>query len=195
MIYENEITVETTLKFNELDKILKENNFQVKEKYEVKDIYMLEKGYEMTSDYLDALKHTILLRNIITENEVIKKITYKYKEYNEKEEIVRQGKINLGIDSIEDAKELFEQIGYCELIKIYDRLTVYANESSEICVQEVNDKHVYIEIEEKCNYIDKKYESIDEMIEDLKRYNIPLKSEDYFVKKAEIELKEKYGEV
>ena len=69
-------------------------------------------------------------------------------------------------------------------------MLVYSNDVDEFAVQVVNNKHIYIEIEEKGNYIEKTYKSIDEMIEVIKKYEIPIKNENYFVKKAEIELKE-----
>lgn len=187
IIYENEITVEVNTDIETLNKILKENKFIIKEKYDLIDIYMV-KDENVNDTNLEILKKCILIRNIITEKENIKRITYKYKEYNDKEEIIKQGKINCGIDSIENAISLFKAIGYKELIKINDHLIVYANENTEFVVQLVNDKHIYIEMEEECQHIDRIYNNIEEMINDFNKYNIPIKDNNYFVKKAEIEL-------
>lgn len=188
--YENEITVEVNTTFDELNEILIANNFVVQEEYDLIDIYMVKKECDITNDALEVLSNCLLIRNIITKEENKKKITYKYKEYNDKREIIKQGKVDCDITSIEEAKSLLESIGYQELIKINDHLIVYANEKTELAVQLVNDKHIYIEIEDKCNYISRKYESIEEMINDFKQYNIPIKGDNYFVKKAEIELME-----
>lgn len=190
MYYEKEITVEVDCDLKELIKLLLSYNFKEKENYEVEDTYMIDKNYNKKEDYLDILKHTVLLRNIIDKDKVRKTITYKKKEYNEKKEIIKQGKIDCEVKSITKAKELLEAINYEELIKIHDKLTVYANDVTEIVLQQVNDKHIYIEMEEDCHYIDRHYNTIEEMINDLKKYNIPIKNEDFFVKKAEIELKE-----
>jgi len=187
MIFENEITVEVDLSIEELKKKLKENNFVINEEYDVIDVYMV-KDEDVNDTCLEILKKCILIRNIITKKENIKRITYKYKEYNEKEEIIKQGKINCGIDSIDNAISLFEAIGYKKLIKINDHLIVYSNDNTELVVQLVNNKHIYIEMEENCEYIDKKYNDIEEMINDFNKYNIPIKNNNYFVKKAEIEL-------
>lgn len=89
---------------------------------------------------------------------------------------------------MEEAKEILEVIGYHEIIKISDHLLIYANEKTEFAVQLVNDKHIYIELEDKCNYIDRVYMDIDEMINDFEQYNIPIKEKNYFAKKAEIEI-------
>ena len=65
MKFEKEITVEVDLSYSDLKKILTQNNFIIKEEYEINDIYMLDGKYEISSDYLDTLKHCVLLRNII----------------------------------------------------------------------------------------------------------------------------------
>ena len=72
-------------------------------------------------------------------------------------------------------------------------MLVYANDKDELVIQEVNNKHIYIEIEDKCHYTKIVYNSIDEMKEVIKKYSIPIKNNNYFVKKAEIELKETYN--
>lgn len=190
MKYENEITVEVDSTQEELEKILKENKFEMKQEYDIIDWYMIQKDVEIKNNYLDVLKKCLLIRNIITEEKNIKKITYKYKEYNQNEEIIKQGKVDCSINSIEEAKKLLEAIGYHKLIEIKNHSVVYANETTEFVVQYVNNKHIYIEIEDKCNYIDRYYKSIEEMKEDIDKYKIPIKNNNYFVKKAEIELKE-----
>ena len=152
---------------------------------------MLDKNYNNTENKLELLKHCILIRDIVGKDEETKKITYKYKEYNEKEEIVKQGKSDCEILDIEEAKNLFEALNYEELIRINDHIIVYSNNIDELAVQVVNNKHIYIEIEEKCNYINKKYNSLGEMKNVVSKYKIPIKEENYFVKKAEIELEEK----
>lgn len=191
MKYENEITVETVCSLQELNNLLEKLEFKVMEEYDVFDIYMLDKDYNNTENKLELLKHCTLIRDIVGKDEEIKKITYKYKEYNEKEEIVKQGKIDCEILDIEEAKNLFEALNYEELIRINDHIIVYSNNIDELAVQVVNNKHIYIEIEEKCNYINKKYNSLDEMKTVVSKYKIPIKEENYFVKKAEIELEEK----
>lgn len=191
MKYENEITVETVCSIQELNNLLEKLEFKAMEEYDIFDIYMLDKNYNNTENKLELLKHCILIRDIVGKDEETKKITYKYKEYNEKEEIVKQGKSDCEILDIEEAKNLFEALNYEELIRINDHIIVYSNNIDELAVQVVNNKHIYIEIEEKCNYINKKYNSLDEMKNVVSKYKIPIKEENYFVKKAEIELEEK----
>ena len=46
MKFEKEITVEVSCNIEELLKILKENDFELKEVYDVNDIYMIDKKYK-----------------------------------------------------------------------------------------------------------------------------------------------------
>lgn len=188
MEYEKEITVEVTCTLDELENKLKKCGFVVLDQYDVNDIYMIDKNFKNEEDNLELLKHCILIRDIMYTDRNLKFITYKYKEYNDKKEIVKESKVNCSIESIDDAKELFQSINYEELIRVNDHLTVYSNNIDEILVQFVNGKHIYIEIEEQCNYIDKKYLDIEEMKEVISKYNIPIKDNNYYAKKAEVEL-------
>lgn len=192
MNFENEITVLVNSELNDIKEYLSNLGFKVMEEYCVNDIYMINKCYVDNEHSLELLKKCVLIRNIIDESGSKKFLTYKYKEYNDKEEIIKQGKINVKVDSIDNSRKLLEALNFEKLISINDNLTVYSNGVDEIVLQYVNNKHVYIEIEDKCNYIDKKYNSIEEMIDVIKKYNIPIKDDNYFVKKAYIELSEVY---
>ena len=189
MTFEKEITVETKLSFEELDKVLKENGFVIKEVYDVFDKYLTKKEDIDKSDCLKTLSKSILIRNVKDGNDK-KYIMYKYKKYNKNNEIVKQGSIKCNTDSLEKAEELFNALEYYKLIEINDHITVYANDKTELNVQEVNGKHIYIEMEQTCNYVNKKYINVNEMIYDLESYLIPYEKGNYYVKKAEIELKE-----
>ena len=186
---ENEITVEIPLKIEELKELFKNKNFKIMEEYDLNDIYMIHKN-DIDKEYLDMLRNYVLIRHIIENKKETKLITHKYKKYNDKNEIVKQSKINCSINSINDAKKLLEALEYKERIRINAHLIVYSNGKDEIAIQNVNNKHIYLEIEQKCNYIDKTYRDIEEMKQVIKKYNIPIKNENYFVNKAEIEMKE-----
>ena len=193
MKYENEVTVEVMCSLEELKLILEKNNFKLVEEYDVKDIYMINKEIK-SDDSRELLKNCILIRDIIEENKNTKKITYKYKEYDENNEIIKQGKLDCNVESVESAQKLLEVMNYEELIRINDHLLIYMNEEDELAVQLVNDKHIYIEVEEFSDRLNKQYSSLEEMKNVFSKYNIPIKDDDYFVKKAEIEIKEKMNQ-
>lgn len=191
MNYENEITVEVNTNMNDLIKILESKGFKLKEAYNLNDIYLINKR-DKNNDYLQVLNKCVLIRHIIEDDKENKLLTYKYKEYNKNKEITKQGKINVKVDDIDNSKLLFEKLGFEELIKIYDKLYVYATDRDELVVQSVNNKHIYVEIEDKCHYANRIYNSVDEMKAVIIDNSIPIKNNNYFVKKAEIELQEMY---
>ena len=192
MNYEKEITVEVDLNLEELISVLESNGFKLKETYDLNDIYLINKK-EKDGDYLSMLNKCVLLRHIIEENKENKLLTYKYKEYNKNKEIIKQGEVNVKIDDIYNAKLLFEKLNFEELIRINDHMLVYATDKDELVIQNVNNKHIYIEIEDKCNYANRFYNSIEEMKDVIINNSIPIKGNNFFVKKAEIELHETYG--
>ena len=98
----------------------------------------------------------------------------------------------VSIDNVDNTKSLFEHLNFEELIRIKDDMLIYANDKDELAIQNVNNKHLYIEIEEK-NSINRVYSSIDEMKSVIIDNSIPIKENNFFVKKAEIELSEKYS--
>ena len=120
---------------------------------------MIDRNNMYHKDKLELLKYCILLRNIVENDKEKNIITYKYKEYDENNNILNQGKIDCKITSINEAKELFEAINYQELIRINDHIIIYGNETDEIAIQLV-DNHIYLEIEENCDRINKKYKNI-----------------------------------
>lgn len=186
MKMENEITVLINCTYDELHKQLIDNNFEIKEKYQLNDIYMIDKNFDITSvEKLEVLKKCILVRDI---GSTTKKLVYKYKKYADNGDILEQGKVECPVFDIEKSVKFMEAINYRELFKIYDEIIVYANNKTELAVQLVNDKYIFIEIEDKCNYINRTYSSIDEMKQDLDSYNLPYNKDNYFVKKAEIML-------
>ena len=128
---------------------------------------MIHKSEKINSNYLELLKKCVLVRNLILSSGEKKLLTYKYKEYDEYKNIIRQAKLNLNVDDINTLVEILKLVDFIELIKINDDILVYSND------------------------IDKIYKTID-MKNVIKKYNIPIKGENYFVKKAENELKETY---
>ena len=188
---ENEITVEVDTNLDDLISILKSKGFKLKEEFDYNDIYLINEK-DKQDDYLLMLNKCIIIRNIIEKKKDSKFLVYKHKEYNDNKEIIKQEQIKVKIDDIDNSKLLFEQLGFEELIRINDHMLVFATDKDEFVVQNVNNKHIYIEIEDECRYANRFYTSIDEMKSVIIDNSIPFKNNDFFVKKAEIELKETY---
>lgn len=188
MQLETEITVLVTVDYETLEKELKQNNFVKKEEYTVNDVYMIDNKIDISNmNNLDILKNCILVRNI---EGFAKELLYKYKKYDDNGDILEQGKVRCPITNISKAIQFMKAINYKELFKINDKCIVYANSKSELVVQLVNDKYIFIEMENKCEFTDRVYNNIDELKEDICSYNLSIDKSNFFVKKAEMILNE-----
>lgn len=184
MKFEKEITVSVNASKKELIKYLENNNYKRIDSYIVDDIYYVINDIDLDMNSLDILKKCILIRSIGDKKHLL---VYKYKEYDENENIINQGKSQVQVVNREDAKTFLKTIGYKELINIVDNIEVYEKKGLEICVEEVNEKYLFIEIEEN-----NKYDTIEKMIEALENTKIDYDKSNYFVKKAKIIFEEKY---
>ena len=84
------------------------------------------------------------------------------------------------------AIKFMETIHYKKMFEINDDCIVYSNGKNKLAVQLVNDKYIFIEMESDEN--NKK--SIEELEKDLLSYNLSIDKNNFFVKKAEMMLKE-----
>ena len=184
MKFENEITVSINTSKEDLINFLNNNNYKKIDSYIVDDIYYVLKDVDTSLNTLEVLKKCILVRSINNEKHYL---LYKHKEYDENENIIKQGKSKVQVINREDAKVFLETAGYKELIKVVDYIDVYEKDGLEINVEEVNNKYLFIEIEEN-----KKYNSIEKMKEALEQTNINYDKSNYFVKKAKIIFEDKY---
>lgn len=192
MKYENEITVQVTCSYEELHSLLIKQGFKIIEKYKVIDEYLISKDYDLKNkNSLAILKECVIVRYI--EN-TLKELLYKYKEYSNNGDIIKQAKVSCKVNDIKEASNFMKTIGYKELIHIQNNSVVYTNDKIEFAVQLVNDKYIFIELEDKSEYLNKTYSSIEEMKEEINLYNLPIVKDKYFAKKAAIILEDKLKE-
>ena len=188
MKYENEITVQVTCSYEELHNLLIKQGFKIIKKYTIIDEYLISKDYDLRNkNYLDILKECVIVRYI--EN-IVKELLYKYKDYSNNGDIIKQAKVSCKVNDIKEASNFMKTIGYKELIHIQNNSVVYTNDKIEFAVQLVNDKYIFIELEDKSEYLNKTYSSIEEMKEEINLYNLPIVKDKYFAKKAAIILED-----
>ena len=188
MKMETEITVLVKSTYNDLKKELEKNGFQIKEEYELRDDYMINNDIDLSKlSKLEILRNCILVRDIVN---IEKELLYKYKKYASNGDILEQGKVECPVTDIDKAVKFMESINYKKIFNIYDKCIVFANRETELVVQLVNNKYIFIEMESECEHIDRKYESVEELKKDINRYNLPIDNSNYFVKKAELILSE-----
>lgn len=185
---EIEITVRVNVSYEKLEEELKRNNFIKKEEYIVNDSYLINSSINITDmKSLDILKKCVLVRDIVG---ILKQLLYKYKKYDSNGDIIEQGKIKCPVTDINKAMEFMNAIGYEKLFDIHDKCIVFANDKTELVVQLVNDKYIFIEMESEPQYINKKYENVEELKDDICSYNLSIDKSNFFVKKAELILNE-----
>lgn len=185
---EIEITVRVNVSYEKLKEELKQNNFIKKEEYIVNDSYLINSLINITDmKSLDILKKCVLVRDIVG---ILKQLLYKYKKYDSNGDIIEQGKVKCPVTDINKAMEFMNAIGYEKLFDIHDKCIVFANDKTELVVQLVNDKYIFIEMESESQYINRKYENVDELKDDICSYNLSIDKSNFFVKKAELILNE-----
>ena len=185
---EIEITVRVNVGYEKLKEELKQNNFIKKEEYIVNDSYLINSSINITDmKSLDILKKCVLVRDIVG---ILKQLLYKYKKYDSNGDIIEQGKIKCPVTDINKAMEFMNAIGYEKLFDIHDKCIVFANDKTELVVQLVNDKYIFIEMESEPQYINRKYENVEELKDDICSYNLSIDKSNFFVKKAELILNE-----
>lgn len=191
MKLENEITVEIENEKNDAIKAILNNGFKLIEEYDINDIYLVKKEFQNCEDYNLLLNNSILIRDISEEGKLRKLITYKHKNIDENGTILNQINANVEINNVEDAYNMLELIGYTELMRICDHISIYQNNNDdEFALQFVNNR-IYIEIEEKCEHTGKKYTSLEEMKNIITSLNLSIKDENYYAKKAHDVLNDK----
>ena len=179
MKLEQEITVLVTCTYSELDELLKKQNFVRQEEYDVIDIYMVPVSINVNSiPRLELLQNCVIIRTIQEKTKTLNMLLYKYKEYASNGDILKQGKVKCHIKDTREAKLFMEAVRYKKLLNINDHCIVYKKDNIEICVQLVNQKYIFIELEDKENA------DITMMKKVLNSLDLPIKKDNYFVKKA-----------
>ena len=184
----NEITLKIKCELNELYKIIEEKGFKIIDEFSMDDTYFVPKEVDLDkTDIRDTLSKALLVRDIIGKmsNKRTKLITFKIKIFDEVGNILNQESINCNILEIEDAKKLLKVIGYKEIMNIKENDVVYEKDGFQLAVKDIKDGDNLIEIETEEN---DEIDTIEKLIQKVNKMEIPVYTDNYFVKKAEIEL-------
>ncbi len=184
----NEITVKIKVKLDKFYKLVEEKGFKVVNKFSMDDTYFIPKTLKLeTMSTREILSKAVLIRDIKSgiSDRITKKITFKIKNFDEYGNILSQESINCDILNIEDAKKLLKAIGYKEIMNIKEDDVVYEKDGFELAIKDINNGDKLIEIETKEN---NDFDTIEKLIKKVNEREIPIYTDNYFVKKAEIEL-------
>ena len=184
----NEITVKIKCELNEFYKIVKEKGFKIIDKFSMDDTYFIPETLNIDKmKTREILSKAVLVRDIRRQmpNRIIKQITFKIKNFDEYGNILSQESVNCDILETEDAKKLLKAIGYKEIMNITEDDIVYEKDGFQLAIKDIKGGDNLIEIEtEENNDLD----TIEKLIQKVKEIEIPIYTNNYFVKKAEIEL-------
>ena len=184
----NEITVIIKVKLDKYYKLVEEKGFKVVNKFSMDDTYFIPKTLKLeTMSTREILSKAVLIRDIKSgiSDRITKKITFKIKNFDECGNILSQESINCDILNIEDAKKLLRAIGYKEIMNIKEDDVVYEKDGFELAIKNINNGDKLIEIETEEN---NDFDTIEKLIKKVNELEIPIYTDNYFVKKAEIEL-------
>ena len=184
----NEITLKIKCELNEFYEIMKKKGFKVIDKFRLDDTYFIPKDLKLNKTNIRyILSKAVLVRDITDKmtNERPKLITFKIKNFDESGKILNQESVNCKIYDIEDAKKLLKAIGYKEIMNIIEDDVVYEKEGFEIAVKDIKNGDNLIEIETTDN---EELDTIEKLIKKVNELEIPVYTDNYFVKKAEVEL-------
>lgn len=186
----NEITVKLKCSIEELSRFLESQDFKIVGKYFLNDTYFIPselKIEDMTPR--EILNKAVLLRDItelMPERKVIK-LTYKSKTIDSEGKILKQSKTECELTDAIEGKNFLQAIGYKELMNIQENDITYEKEQLKISIKDIEGGDKLIEIET----IDgnRELDTIEKIKQKISELQIPIDTNDYFVKKAEIELR------
>lgn len=184
----NEITIKIKGDLIEFYKTVEKKGFKLVDEFFMDDTYLIPTSLDVDNTTTrDILSKAVLVRDIRgkTARRTTKKITFKIKNFDTKGNILNQESINCDIVNTEDAKKLLQVIGYREIMNIKEDDKVYEKDGFELAIKDIKNGEKLIEIETENN---EGFNTIDELIRKVNEIDIPIYKDNYFVKKAEIEL-------
>ena len=191
----NEITVRITCSLQEMYNILQNKGFKITDKYNLEDTYYIKEYiYIKKQPIKEIFNKYILIRNItqfrpdnFVDSYNILKMTLKIKNIESDGTITNQCKKDCQIYDMGQGKAFLTDLGYKNIMTIKEKAIVYEKDGLKLAIKEIENGDNLIEIEtEKDN---PELNSIDKLKEKISELQIPVDTNDYFIKKAEIELK------
>ena len=183
----HEVTLKITCSMQEFKQILKEKGFKFIEDFLLDDTYFISNLINLKEMSIrEILNNVVILRNVVgyTEKYQSIKLVKKHKEFDSNGNIIKQSKKECDIKDIDQGREFIKDLGYKELMRIKENGSIFLKDDFEIETKDIQNGDKLIEIEENDTY-----KTIDSIKEQLKELNLPIDTNDYFIKKAEVELK------
>lgn len=191
----NEITVRINCSLQEIYNILENKGFSIIDKYNLEDMYFIKNDIDVNKQSVrEILNKYILIRKVtqfipgdFVKNYNVLYLTLKSKNIASDGTIISQDKRDCQINNIEQGKEFIKALGYKNLMTIKERAIVYGKGNLKLAIKDIENSEKLIEMETIDN--NPELDTIEKLKEKINELQIPINTNDYFVKKAEIELK------
>ena len=190
----NEITVKINCSLEEMYNILKNKGFSIVDKFCLEDNYYIPKDIELKKQHVkEILSEYVLIRKIVQfePNDFINSyniinMTYKRKEIATDGTIISQQKNDCQIYNKQQGKRFLEILGYKEIMTIKEKTIVYGKGELKLAIKDVENSDKLIEVETVED--NPKLDTIEKLKVIINELQIPIDTNDYFVKKAENKL-------
>lgn len=186
----NEITVRLKCNIKEMCNLLENKNFIVTDEYCLNDTYFIPKELDLEIiTHREIISKAIILREIIEtmSNKKIVKLVFKTKQIDINGDILSQKKYECEILNVKDGETFINSIGYKKLMTIKEYDKSYEKDDFKITIKDIENGEKLIEIETVED--NKELDTIEKIKDKVNQLKLPLDTNDYFVKKAEIALK------
>ena len=186
----NEITVRLKCNIKEMCNLLENKNFIVTDEYCLNDTYFIPKELDLENiTHREIISKAIILREITEtmSNQQIVKLVFKTKQIHINGDILSQKKYECEILNVKDGETFINSIGYKKLMTIKEYDKSYERDDFKITIKDVENGEKLIEIETVED--NKELDTIEKIKDKVNQLELPLDTNDYFVKKAEIALK------
>lgn len=185
----NEITVKLKCTIKEICNILEDKKFRVVDKFILNDTYYIPKSLVLENmNYRQILSQAILLRDIteLMPYKKVIKLTFKNKQIDENGDILSQSKIDCEIINAEEGNKFLEALGYNKLMNILENTIVYEKDGLQLEIKDIKNGDNLVEVETKED--NKELDTIEKVKRKIDELLIPIDTNNYFVKKAEVKL-------
>lgn len=183
----NEITLKIKCDtMDEFYKLLENKGFSIVDKYFLDDIYFIPEDLKLSElSIREILSKAILVRNCMRKKPEYR-LTFKKKDINKDGTILNQIIYNVNILDKTEGINFVKAIGYKQIMQIKEIGIVYEKNGFQIDTKNIENMENLIEVEIVPD--DERYNTIEKLKETLIKFDLPLYMDNFFVKKAEIEL-------
>ena len=182
----NEITVKIKGDINEFYSDIKNKGFKNIDHFNLDDTYFIPKDLKLENmTTREILSKAVLIRQVTYDYKIVKLITFKNKEFDDKGNILNQQNIECNILDLNEAKKLLDAMGYKEIMRIVENDLVFRKDDVQFAVKDIVNGDKLIEMELGFN---ESFDTLKQIEEKLKELDLPVYTDNFFVKKAEIEL-------